>query len=230
MSLTAPAAIGLGVGSFIDWLIGSETNSDTQQALLSALSNAQKSIETAASRGLSYQAPYLRNADQDYTQLRGMVNSGYFQQPLNRGFTSQQAQPQSFSFNPASGTANFAAFQPGAPGTFTPPSLPAFPTFTPPPAAVPQTPPPVQQTPKSTGPLDAREALNLFNQLTKGSQTPNPMDPTPNNTPYTPPGVRTSVGAPKYDPRLGIVLDALNMWKQMQGRSPSTIPTFGGAR
>lgn len=212
-------------GQFMSWLMNRGTTADTQQALLSALGQAQGAIQTAADRGMSYQQPYLQNAGQDYSQLRGLVNSGYFQQPLKKSFTSQQAPTPSFGFNPAAGVANFGAFQPGAPGTFTPPSLPAVPNFGQsyqPPAQVQQ--PQNQQPPPQV--TSREEIQKIVQELMKNVPPVDPWNPTPNNQPYQPPGVNTTVGAPPAAPQLGVRLNPLTDWRTRVG-SGSTVPTFG---
>lgn len=206
-------------GAFLNWLINKDTTSDAKEQLLAALGQAQGAIQTATDRGMSYQQPYLQNAGQDFSQLRGLVNSGWFQQPLQKSFTSQQAPTPSFGFNPSTGVANFGAFQQGAPGTFSPPSLPAIPNFGQP---MPVTSTPQQQQTPVKGNLTKEDVQSLVKELIKNSQTMEPFNATPNNQPYTPPGVTNQVGSP-YSP---IQIRPLNSWKDRIG-SGSTVPTFG---
>lgn len=210
-------------GGFLNWLMNRGTTEDSQKQLLQALGQAQGAIQTAADRGMSYQQPYLQNAGQDYTQLRGLVNSGYFQQPLQKGFTSQQAPTPSFGFNPSAGTATFGAFQAGAPGTFTPPSLPTVPNF-----GQSYQPPVPQGTQNQLPPKDVtsrEEIQKIIRELMKNVPAVDPNNPLPNNQQYIPPGVTTQIGAPPMAPQLGVPTSPLNDWRSRIG-SGTTVPTY----
>lgn len=130
---------GIAVMKFLDWLNQGSSIDKAADKQYAALNQAQGAIQGYADKAENLQKPYTQNAGQDFQQMRGLVQSGFFQQPYGKSFTSQSYSPQGFSFNPGQGSASFAPWQPqGGPATFTPQALPTMPQFAPPPT--PQTP------------------------------------------------------------------------------------------
>lgn len=128
MALGAAIPIVLGGAEFLKWLFSRGSTDSAADAQMEALSKGQGAIESGKDKALELFKPYLQNAGQDYNQMRGLVQGGFFQQPYAKGFQSQSYSPQGFSFNPSQGGASFAPFRPqGGPATFQAQSLPGMP-------------------------------------------------------------------------------------------------------
>lgn len=167
-------------------LSGENAVKDATKAQQAALEKAMAAITGAADKGIALQAPYLKNAAADYEQLRGLVSRGFFQQPYGRSFTSQQYQPQGFSFNPLQGSASFTPWRPqGGPATFQAQALPGMPTMPTQTAPGPQVRPPAtapgqQITPgQGIDPAKVMEVVMRNAPVSIGMTTP--VGPSPQN-------------------------------------------------
>ena len=130
------AAVALGGAEFLKWLFNSKATSTATDRQYAALDKAQGAIQGAADKAMGYQKPYLENAGRDHAQMRGLVQSGFFQQPYGKSFTPQQFSPQGFGFNPSQGSASFTPWQ-GTLNGYQPTALPSMPQMAPPPQAAP---------------------------------------------------------------------------------------------
>jgi hypothetical protein len=132
MAVPLAVPIALGGAEFLKWLNNKSATNSAADRQFAALDKAQGAIQSASDKAMGYQQTYLENAGKDFNQLRGLVQSGYFQTPYPKSF-----QPQNFAFNPSQGTANFS------PSSYTPMGLPTMPQFqAPAPQAAPQSLPP----------------------------------------------------------------------------------------
>lgn len=105
--------IALGGLAFLNWLnqrSAGNTAADRQSA---ALDKAQGAITEGKDKALELFKPYMQNAGQDFNQMRGLVQGGFFQQPSGAKFTPQQFQQSGFNFNPSQGSASFQPWQGG---------------------------------------------------------------------------------------------------------------------
>jgi hypothetical protein len=177
-----------GLQALADFLIGRGTSSAATDEQTSALKSALAQIQQSSDRAQGYLTPYQQGGQQDYNQLRTNINSGYYQTPYDKSYTSQTMPQASFSFNPSQGTASFGSFQPtGGPATFTPSALPQRPQ------ATPMTPPAAQGggQPFSGQRMDPQQLLQAVfkafqsrqgNQV-QNNQGVNPMPPGQQNNP-----------------------------------------------
>jgi hypothetical protein len=123
----------LGGAEFLKWLFNRSATNTATGKQYAALDKAQGAIQGAADKAMGYQQPYLENAGRDHAQMRGLVQSGFFQQPYGKSFTPQQFNPQGFSFNPSQSSASFTPWQ-GKLDGYQPTALPTMPQMAPPPS------------------------------------------------------------------------------------------------
>jgi hypothetical protein len=132
MPIPAGIPIALGGAAFLNWLFNRNATDKAADRQFAALDKAHGAIQGAADKAMGYQQPYLENAGKDFSQMRGLVQSGFFQQPYGQSFQSQSYSPAGFSFNPSQGTASFSPWQPqGAPASFSGQGLPGLPALQP---------------------------------------------------------------------------------------------------
>jgi hypothetical protein len=113
---------------FWDWLSGGSAYEKGANIQVDAINKAAELIRAAGKQATDAKKPYTEHAAEDYSQLRDLVQGGFFVQPYGKSFTSQSYSPQGFSFDPSKGSASFTPWQPqGGPATFTPQALPELP-------------------------------------------------------------------------------------------------------
>ena len=83
-------------------LTGRNASDRASKALVDAVNQAMKEIQSAKTESMGYMQPYLKNAPQDYDRYRNMVQSGYFSQGAPTSF-----QAQNFTFDPSQKMASF---------------------------------------------------------------------------------------------------------------------------
>lgn len=194
--MSAAIPIILGGAEFLKWLSNRSSTNEAAERQYEALDKAQGAIEGGKNKALELFKPYLENAGRDYAQMRGLVQSGFFQQPYPGSFQSQSYAPQGFGFNPSAGSASFASWQPqGAPAGFNARPLPTMPAFSGPPPSVPMTRPNATPMPQvGPTPEGMQRGIENVTSSTLGPTAP----PLPNKNqvpnPYadavTPPGGR----------------------------------------
>jgi hypothetical protein len=178
-------------------LSGENAIKDATKAQQAALEKALGAITGAADKGIALQAPYLKNAGRDYEQQRGLVQSGFFQQPYGKSFQSQQYSPQGFTFNPNQGQASFAPWRAqGGPAGFQAQALPNMPQMPAPQQQQQiqprQNPVPQQGGPMQTTPDPAQVMQMVMRSMPQAQMTTNTPGQSPQNT-----------GLMGYNPQLG---------------------------
>jgi len=178
-------------------LSGENAIKDATKAQQAALEKALGAITGASDKGLALQKPYLENAADDYTRQRGLVNSGFFQQPYGRSFQSQQFSPQGYAFNPSQGSASFSPWRPqGGPAGFQAQGLPNMPQLPQRPAQPMQQVQPPQQPPQGTGLVSGRPDPQQVMQVILRNMPQSQMMPTPGFSPQ-------NQGLMGYNPQTG---------------------------
>jgi hypothetical protein len=178
--------VALAGAAFLQWLNSRNATNTAADRQSAALDKAQGAITQGKDQALGLFKPYLENAGRDYGQLRGLVQSGFFQQPYQKSFQGQSFSPGNFSFDPKQASANFAPWKPqGGPAGFQAQALPSLPPMAQPPAQGGQNPPMVRRDPPQVyesimeGPYRPGIAdvmpQNLPGMVPQG-QVPNPME------------------------------------------------------
>lgn len=195
--------------AFLQWLAGQSANSTAVNTGLASLNQAQGAIQGAADKSIALQQPYTQNAGADYSRLRGLVQSGYFQTPYGQSFNPQQNRPNGFTMNPSQGMASFnpQSFQTNS---YTPQGLPPMPNLpayqAPPPQAQPQAP----QTPVFQ-PSSIADITKIISQARQPTQPLNPSSATPSPVYNPQTGQNNPLGTQfkPADPRMPTIQDLI---------------------
>lgn len=224
-------------------LSGENATKDATQAQLAALDKAFQAIQGYADKGVALQQPYTQNAGADFNKQRGLVQSGYYQQPYSQSFNPGQMQQTGFSFNPSQGGASFNQFQ-NKVNSFTPQGLPSQADFYTPPAPKMTMAPnpqaqqqvtPAGQAPSVTPDAGAQRAYQMTMQGMSQPQMMQTPGVSPQNTGLMGYNPQTGQGNPleaagikPKDPRMPTIQDWFMMRMQNPWMRGASGPLEGG--